>query len=146
MARGKSYSVDNPDALANAITALDHAFSESTLRKAAAAGTTVFKNEIAVRVPHESGDLASGLTVTYDQEDSVTGLIATYIVLFVGDTRPKGPNRKKVSHRALAGWLENGTSRMPAKPFVRPAFEAMKQRAVDRSTEVILGALKQGGP
>ncbi|CAJ2721074.1 HK97-gp10 family putative phage morphogenesis protein [Burkholderia pseudomallei] len=146
MARGKSYSVDNPDALVNAIAALDQTFSESTLRQAAAAGVTLIKNEIAMRVPRESGDLAAGLTVAYDQEDSVAGLIATYIATFVGDTKPKGPSKKKVSRRALAGWLENGTSKMPAKPFIRPAFEAMKQRAADRSTEVIHAALnKKGG-
>ncbi|HDR8974127.1 hypothetical protein KDX05_09315 [Burkholderia vietnamiensis] len=146
MTRGKSYSVDNPEALANEIAALDQTFSESTLRRAAAAGVTVIKNEIAVRAPRESGDLAAGLTVAYDQEDSVTGFIATYIATFVGDTKPTGPNKKKVSRRALAGWLENGTSRMAAKPFIRPAFEAMKQRAADRSTEVIHASLnKKGG-
>lgn len=146
MARGKSYSVDNPDALANAIAALDQTFSESALRQAAAAGVTLIKNEIAVRVPRESGDLAAGLTVAYDQEDSVTGLVATYIATFVGDTKPNGPKMKKVSRRALARWLENGTSRMAAKPFIRPAFEAMKQRAANRTTEVILEALnKKGG-
>ncbi|QIX17316.1 HK97-gp10 family putative phage morphogenesis protein [Burkholderia multivorans] len=147
MARGKSYSVDNPDALASAINGLDEAFSESVLRRAAAAGTTVFKDEIALRVPRDSGDLAAGLTVAFDQEDSVAGAIATYIALFVGDTKPKGPNKKKVSRRALAGWLENGTSKMAAQPFVRPAFEAAKKRAVERSNEVIIAALnKKGGP
>ncbi|WP_111952403.1 HK97-gp10 family putative phage morphogenesis protein [Burkholderia pseudomallei] len=146
MAQGKSYSVENPSALTDAISNLGETFSESILRRAAAAGTTVFKDEIALRVPKDSGDLAEGLTVAHDQEDSVAGKIATYLALFVGDTRPKGPRRKRVSRRALAGWLENGTSKMPAQAFVRPAFEAVKQRAVDRANEVVLAALnKKGG-
>ncbi|WP_081062608.1 HK97-gp10 family putative phage morphogenesis protein [Burkholderia cepacia] len=135
MARGKSYSVDNPDALANAISGLDAQLAESALRKAAAAGATEYKNEVAIRVPRESGDLAAGLTVAFDQEDSVTGAIATYVVTFVGDTRPKGAKQRKTSRRALANWLENGTSKMPARPFVRPAFEAAKIRAANKINE-----------
>ncbi|MET3214312.1 UNVERIFIED_ORG: phage gpG-like protein [Burkholderia territorii] len=147
MARGKSYSVENPDALANEIAALDTTVSESVLRQAAAAGVTEIKNEIAVRVPRESGDLASGLTVTYDRENSTAGLNATYLALFVGDTKSRWKTGGKLARKSLAAMLEGGNSRMPAHPFVRPAFEAVKQRAVDRSRDTILAALnKKGGP
>lgn len=145
MARGKSYSVDNPDALANEIAALDATVSESVLRKAAAAGVTEIKKEIFVRVPRDSGDLAEGLTVVYDSEDSTAGLTATYLTLFVGDTKSKWKTGGKLSRKTLAAMLESGNSRMPAHPFVRPAFEAVKERAVDRSRETILAALNRKG-
>lgn len=145
MAKGKSYSVDNPDALASAISGLDESASESVLRKASAAGTTVIKDEILRRVPRHSGGLASGLTVAYDKEDSVAGAIATYLALFVGDTRSKWKGGGRVSRKKLAAMLETGNSHMAAHAFVRPAFEAAKRRAVERSREVILAELNKKG-
>lgn len=150
----KTFSVTNPDVFKNAIAGLDNAGSESTLRKAAVAGVTVFKNEVALRVPRDTGDLAKGLSVAYIPEDSVKGKIATYKVLFVGDTTTNNsyykPKKGKGSYRnvtrqALAGWLENGASKRPAHPFVRPSFEAMKDKAAEASNAVIAEALKGNG-
>ncbi|WP_320535276.1 hypothetical protein [Robbsia andropogonis] len=137
----KSFSVDNPGALEEQIRALEEGLSESTLRKTGAAMATEFKNEVALRVPKDTGDLATGLTVFYDKEDSVTGKIATYVVAFVGDTAARGPKNRKVSRRALAGWLENGRSKMAAKPFVTPAYEAARQRAAEVAQEKLLEAV-----
>jgi hypothetical protein len=138
----KSFSITNPDVFKDALARLDNAHSESTLRKAAAAGATVFKNEVARHTPIDTWDLLSGLGVAYLPESSVTGKIATYQVQFIGDTKPKGPKGKKVSRRALAGWLENGRSKMAARPFVRPAFEGAKDRAIAASNAVLAEALK----
>lgn len=141
----KTFSVENADALSQALLDLEQAVSESTLRQAAAAGATVFKNEVFRYVPRDTWDLASGLTVAYLPEDSATGRLATYETVFVGDTRPKGKKGKKVSRRALAGWLENGTSKMAARPFVRPSFEARKEDAAAAANKVIFDALKPKG-
>jgi hypothetical protein len=151
----KTFSVTNPDVFKNMLARLDSARSESVLRKAAAAGITIFKDEISLRVPRDTGDLASGLSVAYLPENSVEGKIATYIALFVGDTttnnsysyskKKKSGSYHNVPRQALAGWLENGRSKMAARPFVRPSFEAVKQKAVDASKEVLAEALKDGG-
>ncbi|MEX3556388.1 MAG: hypothetical protein VB131_07540, partial [Burkholderia gladioli] len=77
--------------------------------------------------------------------DSTAGLTATYLTLFVGDTKSKWKTGGKLSRKTLAAMLESGNSRMPAHPFVRPAFEAVKERAVDRSRETILAALNRKG-
>ena len=137
----KSFSITNPNALEQQILALEQGLSESTLRKTGAAMATEFKNEVALRVPKNTGDLATGLTVFYDKEDSVEGKIATYVVAFVGDTPERGPNNRKVSRRALAGWLENGTSKMAAHSFVTPAYEAARERAAEVGQEKLLEAV-----
>jgi len=147
----KTFSVDNPDALAQAVAGLESALAEPTLRRAAAAGATVFKNEVFRYVPRDTGDLAKGLTVVYLPEDSSTGHLATYEVLFVGDTTTKnaGSNKRgtkrNVSRKALAGWLENGASGRAARPFVRPSFEARKEDAAEAANKVINEALQGKG-
>jgi len=141
----KTFSIENPDALTQAISNLEVAVSEPTLRRASAAGATVFKNEIFRYVPRDTGDLAQGLTVAFIPEDSVAGRLATYEVLFVGDTKPKGAKGRKVSRRALAGWLENGASKRAPRPFVRPAFEARKEDAAAEINNVISEALTPRG-
>jgi HK97 gp10 family phage protein len=143
MAQSKSsFSVQNPDALANAIANLESSLSESTLRKAAAAGATVFKDEVMLRVPKASGDLAAGLTVAFVPEQSVEAQLATYIVTWVGDTGKEWKSKNKVSRRSLAGFIENGTSKKAASPFVTPAFGAAETKAVEKGNEVITAALK----
>lgn len=150
----KAFEVQNPDALSDAIKRLDSAMSESTLRKSAAAGATVIKNEIAVRTPVDTGDLVSGLTVAYAPEDSVTGHIATYVVAFVGTAPDQKNGKPGMRRRDVAGWLENGhdnrisaiehgTSRTAARPFIRPAFEAVQSQAVATSQGVIDEAIKK---
>lgn len=136
------FEVQNPDALADAIANLEQAMSESTLRKGAAAGATVLKEEVVARAPRVTGGLAEGCTVAYAPEDSVAGKIATYVVTFVGDY-PQRPNGKPgMRKRDVAGWIENGTSKKAARPFVRPAYEAKRQAAADRTQSVIADALE----
>jgi HK97 gp10 family phage protein len=150
----KPFEVSNPDALAKAIKRLESAASESTLRKAAATGATVIKDEIAIRTPVDTGDLLSGLTVAYAPEDSVTGHLATYVVTFVGTAPDRANGKPGMRRRDIAGWVENGhanrisaiehgTSRTAARPFIRPAFDAAKGQAVAASQAVILNALNK---
>ena len=54
---------------------------------------------------------------------------------------PKSGGRIPVA--SVARFLEFGTSRMPAKPFMRPAFNANAKRALDLITETIRGLLKE---
>lgn len=138
----KSFSITNPDAFKDAIKSLENVSSESTLRKATAAGITVFKNEVQRHTPIRTWDLVSGLTATYVPEDSVTGIIATYKVVFVGHTKGTKTKPNGVWRQSLAGWLENGASKRPAQPFVRPAFEGAKDRAVAASNAVLTEAFK----
>jgi len=132
----KNFTVENPQGLTDALRALDNVASESVLRQAAVAGARVIFAEVKVRVPVGSqtwetakqkrypGFLRDSLLVAYDKEESVEGKLASYIVTW--------------SKEAFYGrFLEYGTSKMAARPFLRPAYEAKKQAAAAAVDEVI---------
>ncbi|CAB3795488.1 HK97-gp10 family putative phage morphogenesis protein [Pararobbsia alpina] len=118
MAKRNSFSVENPEALTDVLRNAAVATSESALRQGALAGARIFYDEILMRAwPHfRTGNLQESLLIVYVPEDSVTGALATYSVTF---------NQKAWYARLL----EYGTSKMAAKPFIRPAFEAKKGQA-----------------
>ncbi|CAJ0872991.1 hypothetical protein R6138_01889 [Ralstonia thomasii] len=140
-----SLSVENLDEVRNLLRDAKAATTESALRKAIAAGTTVFKQEVELRAPRRSGDLARGVTVAYVPEESVSGKVATYVVTFIGRARNLKNGRPGMRLADVARWLEYGTSKMAASPFIRPAFDAKKEQALDTAEAKLLEVLKSGG-
>lgn len=126
----KSFVIENPEALTAALRALDNVTSESVLRQAAVAGARVYFDEMKVRAPvairaYERkgteiypGFLRDNILIAYDKEQSVEGRIASYIVTW--------------SKQAFYGrYVETGTSKMAADPFLRPSYEAKKTAAAE---------------
>lgn len=121
----KSFTVENPQALTEALLALDEVATESVLRQAAVAGARVVFSEAKIRAPAAAapyerkgtaiypGYLRDHILIAYDKETSVPGHIASYIVTW--------------SKEAFYGrFVEFGTSKMSARSFLRPAFEATR--------------------
>ncbi|VVE49393.1 HK97-gp10 family putative phage morphogenesis protein [Pandoraea terrigena] len=138
----KSFSIQNPEALADAIRSLDDVASESVLRQAAVAGAREVFSEVRLRAPvdlgiyegkqgmHPSGFLRDNILIAYDKEQSVEGRIASYLVTWSKD--------------AFYGrFLEYGTSKMAARPFLRPAYEATKTAAAAAVDAVIQAKVKE---
>lgn len=140
----KSLSVENPEGLTAAIDALSQVASESVLRQATVAGARVIFDEVKVRTPigiatwesrngkqkRYPGFLRDNILIAYDKERSADGLRATYLVTWSKD--------------AFYGrFVEYGTSKMAARPFLRPAYEAMKNAAADKYSEVIDQKVKE---
>lgn len=134
MAQNKSsFVVENPQALTDVLDRAALGTSESALRKGAAAGATVFYKEIKLRAMlyYRTGLLEDSIIVTYAPEASVAGKLATYIVTF----------NKRAWYARL---LEFGTSKMAARPFIRPAFDAKKDEAGRAVIEQIQEAINSG--
>lgn len=138
----KSFAVENPGALVAQLRALDDIASESTLRQAAVAGARVIFDEAKVRVPvgvreYERkgttiypGFLRDHLLIAFDKEQSVEARSASYIVTW--------------SKEAFYGrFVEHGTSKMAADPFLRPAFDVKKEEADHAIAEVIDRKVKE---
>ncbi|WP_423192980.1 HK97-gp10 family putative phage morphogenesis protein [Cupriavidus sp. H18C2] len=134
--------IENPEGLTSALRSLEAVASESVLRQAAVAGARVIHAEVKLRAPvdlgiyegksgkHPAGFLRDNILIAYDKERSADGLRATYLVTW--------------SKEAFYGrFLEHGTSKMAAKPFLRPGYEARKRDAVKAVQSVIHEKVKE---
>ena len=54
---------------------------------------------------------------------------------------PEGPSAELFTQSGYGGYLEVGTSKMPARPYLYPAF----QRFIGKLGEIISGKLKASG-
>lgn len=99
------------------LKAFEKKVAESVIFTGVAAGARVLYEEVKrnaspPRMGEKTGKLQNSIYRVYSPERSPDG-VKTYRVSW---------NKSKAPHGHL---LEFGTSRMPAKPFVRPAFDRM---------------------
>ncbi len=127
---------------------LTNALSEETLRSVGVAGAKVIQNEAITRVPVRKGIIRRNIIIKRAEEKSSANR-QTYLVTvrkgryggddafywrFVEEGHKYVPRRKKgksVNAHRLAAELEYGTSKKGARPFMRPAYEATKEQAVE---------------
>lgn len=138
----KSVTVLNPEALTAQLRALDNAVSESTLRQAAVAGARVIQQEVKLRAPigpyphvrsgklYRAGTLQKNILVFHDEEASAGAGVQVYS-MFIG------------KDAFYARMVEYGSSRAPAHPFIRPAFEAKKKAIAQAVNDVIQAKIKE---
>ncbi|WP_367847005.1 HK97-gp10 family putative phage morphogenesis protein [Rhodoferax sp. WC2427] len=107
---------------------------QATVRPVAQAGAQVFYEEVRLRAPvgtkvhgykgkpkaFAPGNLRDAIYQVYSKDRSVEGK-AYYQISF---------NRKKAYY---GGFVEHGTAKTPAQPYIRPAYDTQKQAALDAS-------------
>ncbi|MBR8344650.1 HK97-gp10 family putative phage morphogenesis protein [Burkholderia ambifaria] len=138
----KNFYIVNPEALTGQLRALSNVASESTFRQAAVAGARVIFDEAKLRAPASvrgwetksqkryPGMLRDNMLIAYDREKSVEGKIASYVVTW--------------SKEAFYGrFVEYGTSKMAAEPFLRPAFDTKQREVAQAIDEVIDRKVKE---
>lgn len=139
---GSSLTIENPDGLTKDIDALSRVASESVLRQATVAGARVILEEVKLRVPvggvswegvkqsRYPGMLRDSMLIAYDKERSAEGLRAAYLITWSKD--------------AFYGrFVEYGTSKMAATPFLRPGYDASKDAAAAKFSDVIYLKVKE---
>ena len=103
---------------------LSNAEKRKVSRKAVRAGAVVFRDAVRANAPVRSGLLKRSISV-----DTVRGSATAGVKFKKVLVKKKG---KKGRHKSVPFYwyfLENGTSKMPAQPFVRPAFDASVKQA-----------------
>lgn len=114
------------------------------IRAALFAAAKPFKLSAQQRVRVRTGELRANIVIRRDRNPAASGVTERYTIT-LRKGRRKGKyadtklNRRKrrvgktirdLWYSNLASWLEFGNSRMPAYPFMRPAFEENKNAAV----------------
>lgn len=113
------------------------------IRGALYAGAKVIRDEAERLAPEDTGNLKRNIYIYRDRDPQSSGVVEHYMILIrVGRRSKRAKQAYRMGRlnprlRALGGmdaWYgifpEFGTAKMPAHPFMRPAFEAKKMSAV----------------
>lgn len=106
-------------------------FRDKALHRGVAAAARLVRNAARARVPVRTGLLRNALRYGKDRQASLPGK-AVYNV-FVSP-KIQGPPRGKKQKRSWAFYwrfVEFGTSKMPARPFLRPAIAENREAALN---------------
>lgn len=137
--------------LAEALKALGPKVAKNGLRRATSAGAAIVRNEARKRAPVDTGELKRDIMMKRERDargGDTTG--AVYVVYVRAGKKSRAAGKKRNVHRDSFYWkfLEFGTQKMAAKPFLRPAFEANKEAAVEAIgkslDETIQAAAREG--
>lgn len=117
--------------LADAMRELGPRVAKNTLRRAVSAAATEVRNEARNRAPVDTGEMRRDIMVKRER-DTKGEMSAKYsvFVLTGKKSRIKGMRRNVDRNSFYWRFMEFGTSKMAAKPFMRPAYEAKKEDAV----------------
>lgn len=103
---------------------LSNAEKRQVSRKAVRAGAVVFRDAVRANAPVRSGVLKRSISV-----DTVRGSVTAGVKFKKVLVKKKGKKGKHKSVPFYWYFLEHGTSKMSAQPFVRPAFDANVKQA-----------------
>lgn len=124
-----------------ALDRLTAAVGEKTLRAAGFAGAAVFRDEVIREAPKDTGFLSENVGVVRATEKSDGAVVQTYLVKVLPIVH-KYANTKHNVRKGKVGktytttdafywrFFEYGSSKMQARPFIRPSYESKKGEAL----------------
>jgi len=112
------------DEIAAGLRAFPDALGESALRKSAVAGAAIIRNEAVLRAPERSGILKKNIILRHIDEASDGANHQTYYVTVRSGGRGADGKKETSLDAFYWRWVEFGTSKSAANPFMRPAFES----------------------
>lgn len=125
--------------LAKTLGGLAANVQRNALRKAVSSGAAIIRNEARAIAPVDTGEMRRD--VQMKRERTADSQIATYAVYVRSGKKSRLAGKARGVERDSFYWrfVEFGTSKMAARPFMRPAFEAKKNEAA----EMIRDTLRQ---
>jgi HK97 gp10 family phage protein len=119
--------------LAAALRQLPQRVAKNGLRAAVGAGAAVIRKEARVRAPKDTGEMTKDIQIKRERDTSGGDTFTARYSVFVltgKKSRLKGKRRDVQRDSYYWRFVEFGTSKMPARPFMRPAYETKKEDAV----------------
>lgn len=119
--------------LAENLKKLGPRLAKNGLRAATSAGAVLIRNDARNRAPVDTGEMKKDIQVKREREVRGGDLVtASYSVYTRGGKRSRLAGKARDIDKDSFYWkfVEFGTAKMPAQPFMRPAFEANKEAAV----------------
>lgn len=134
--------------LQDSLKKLPDNIARNVLRGAVGAGASVIRKEAQAKAPVYTGEVSKGhpppgtlkRAIVQKQIRELSSLFKQvfYVTVRRGKKYTKQGKGSNLSQDAFyAAWVEWGTSKMPARPFMRPAFEAKKEAAVQAIKEYL---------
>jgi HK97 gp10 family phage protein len=123
--------------LADRMRALGPDINRKVLRSAVGAAAGLIRDQAKATNPDDTGRTDRALYAKFIKEKSSNHQVTYY----VGVRSGKG-ERKKDRDAWYWRFIEFGTAKLAARPFLRPAFESQKQKALDLIAARIARRLK----
>lgn len=114
--------------LASALRELPQKVARNALRSAVNAGATQIRKQARLNAPVDSGLLKKN--IYQKQSRSASGPEKQTVVVGVRSGRVRNKDGSKKELPYYWRFMEFGTSKMPAAPFLRPAFDTQKDAAI----------------
>jgi len=117
--------------LADALRELGPRVARNALRSSVSAGAAVIRNDARNRAPVDTGEMKKDIQIK--RERDAQGEMSAKYSVFVRSgkkSRLSGKSRDVQKDSFYWRFVEFGTSKMAAQPFLRPAFEAKKEDAI----------------
>lgn len=117
--------------LADALRELPERVAKNALRSAVGAGAAEIRKEAKLHAPVDTGKLRTAVYQKQIREVSGQYQQVFYVGVRAGAKRKKGGVKDYSQSAFYWRFLEFGTAKMAARPFLRPAFERRKEAAVN---------------
>ncbi|QXE85968.1 HK97 gp10 family phage protein [Geomonas nitrogeniifigens] len=115
------------------LQALPDKLAKNVLTRALRAGAAVFRDEAKRIAPKDTGEMARDIMLKKPRKGN--GLEYQVYVRSGKKSRMAGKKRNVDRDSFYWRFVEFGTAKMAAKPFMRPAFEAKRQEAIEKVRE-----------
>lgn len=123
--------------LAAAMRELPERVAKNALRSAVSSAAAVVRDEAKLRAPVDTGEMKRDIMIKRERDAKGGPMVATYSVYVRSGKKSRLAGKKRNVQRDSFYWrfVEYGTAKMPAQPFMRPAFQAKKEAAIDAMRE-----------
>lgn len=122
--------------LAEDLAVLSKAETKKVLNQAARAGAEVIRDAVAEGAPKRTGKLARNIVVVSRKSGPGEAVAGVHI----RGTTTKGASRNNAFYWRF---IELGTSKMPANPFVRPAYDTNQELAAQAGFDELNKAIDE---